>query len=78
MNSLCSVLVSNFNNVLHVSITFISHCYNFTFKAIEESFFALLDTLSDVIYIIDIAVHLRISFYEDGCLVRVITRIILV
>ncbi|WAR20369.1 CNGA3-like protein [Mya arenaria] len=34
----------------------------------EESFFPLLETIADVIFLLDIAVHLRISFYEEGCL----------
>ncbi|XP_060608225.1 cyclic nucleotide-gated channel rod photoreceptor subunit alpha-like [Ruditapes philippinarum] len=37
--------------------------------AMEDSVFYLLDTIGDIIYILDIFVHLRISYYEDGCLV---------
>lgn len=36
---------------------------------IEDSVFYMLDTVGDLIYILDIFVNMRISFYEDGCLV---------
>ncbi|XP_052765880.1 cyclic nucleotide-gated cation channel alpha-3-like isoform X2 [Mya arenaria] len=38
-------------------------------QANEESFFPLLETTVDIIFLVDIAVHFRISFYEEGCLV---------
>ncbi|XP_053375123.1 cyclic nucleotide-gated channel rod photoreceptor subunit alpha-like isoform X2 [Mercenaria mercenaria] len=43
--------------------------------AIEDSVFYLLDTIGDLIYILDIFVHMRISHYEDGCLVLDPTKI---
>lgn len=40
------------------------------FQDIEDSIFYTMDTICDLVYLLDIFVHLRISFYEDGCLVR--------
>lgn len=37
--------------------------------AIEDSMFNIMDTFGDLVYLLDIFVHARISFYEDGCLV---------
>ncbi|XP_052781323.1 cyclic nucleotide-gated channel rod photoreceptor subunit alpha-like [Mya arenaria] len=38
-------------------------------QATEKSVFSLLDTIGDVLFLVDIVVNFRISFYEDGCLV---------
>ncbi|KAH3847780.1 hypothetical protein DPMN_090111 [Dreissena polymorpha] len=43
---------------------------------IEESMFSVLDSLGDVIYVLDVIVNVRVSFYEDGCLVLDPHRII--
>ena len=40
-----------------------------TFQDMEDSVFYSMDTICDLVYLLDIFVHLRISFYEDGCLV---------
>ncbi|KAL4238352.1 hypothetical protein ACF0H5_003064 [Mactra antiquata] len=36
---------------------------------IQDSIFYVFDTICDLVYIVDIVIHSRVSFYDDGCLV---------
>ena len=47
----------------------LSVCLSICLSICQDSVFYLVDTISDLIFLLDIAVSLRISFYEEGCLV---------